>query len=325
MTNVKEDGQKLVNPVEVLAEAVKTFQRVMVNSQDHVIAAAVARAVSIAAMFPVDTLKTRLQASTGQMKNPLTVIFSEGNPYRGLLPSLAGQTPYGMLVFGSYQVYKEMFQNFFPQMGDRTRIVLAAVFGDITGSLWLCPSEVIKQQQQSGLYASFASAFQGALKQSGVAGLYKGYSGLVVRDVPFRVVQLVMYEECKKFWKERNKRETNDIENLVLGAVAGMVGGAATTPLDVVKTRLMTQGSTRTYKGALDCVKQTVQAEGIPGLFRGVGPRVLLIAPSCAIFFVAYEATIRALKRRSAERKNASISPVASASRSRGYQAPAPC
>lgn len=86
------------------------------------------------------------------MKNPLTVIFSEGNPYRGLLPSLAGQTPYGMLVFGSYQVYKEMFQNFFPQMGDRTRIVLAAVFGDITGSLWLCPSEVELNRKQKSSF-----------------------------------------------------------------------------------------------------------------------------------------------------------------------------
>lgn len=75
MTNVKEDGQKLVNPVEVLAEAVKTFQRVMVNSQDHVIAAAVARAVSIAAMFPVDTLKTRLQVRLPSRAAMLTLYW----------------------------------------------------------------------------------------------------------------------------------------------------------------------------------------------------------------------------------------------------------
>ena len=46
------------------------------------------------------------------------------------------------------------------------------------------------------------------------------------------------------------------------GALAGSITGVATTPLDVIKTRLMTQGSKRTYSGVIDCARKIGQQEG---------------------------------------------------------------
>ena len=46
------------------------------------------------------------------------------------------------------------------------------------------------------------------------------------------------------------------------GAIAGAVTGVATTPLDVIKTRLMTQGSKRTYSGVFDCARKIGEQEG---------------------------------------------------------------
>ena len=46
------------------------------------------------------------------------------------------------------------------------------------------------------------------------------------------------------------------------GSLAGAVTGIATTPLDVIKTRLMTQGSKRTYSGVFDCATKIAQQEG---------------------------------------------------------------
>ena len=45
--------------------------------------------------------------------------------------------------------------------------------------------------------------------------------------------------------------------------------GVVTTPLDVIKTRLMTQGSARTYNGVLDCAQKIWQLEG-PSAFLKV-------------------------------------------------------
>jgi hypothetical protein len=49
-----------------------------------------------------------------------------------------------------------------------------------------------------------------------------------------------------------------------------------TMPLDVVKTRLMTQSSTGQYKGLLDCLLTIAKDEGLLALFRGIGPRFLI-------------------------------------------------
>ena len=46
------------------------------------------------------------------------------------------------------------------------------------------------------------------------------------------------------------------------GAGAGAITGIATTPLDVVKTRLMTQGAKRTYSGVLDAFGKIWREEG---------------------------------------------------------------
>jgi len=57
--------------------------------------------------------------------------------------------------------------------------------------------------------------------------------------------------------------------------VAGTCGGIVVTlvghPFDTVKVRLQTQSSSNpTYSGAIDCVKKTLQWEGLGGLYKGV-------------------------------------------------------
>ncbi len=56
--------------------------------------------------------------------------------------------------------------------------------------------------------------------------------------------------------------------NEVAGAGAGMVTAICTTPLDVLKTRLMTQGAKKTYSGPLDCLSRILKEEGAAALFK---------------------------------------------------------
>lgn len=58
------------------------------------------------------------------------------------------------------------------------------------------------------------------------------------------------------------------------GAAAGAVTGILTTPFDVLKTRLMTQGSSGTYKHVGDCAVKIWREEGWKTFFK-VGCRVL--------------------------------------------------
>ena len=64
------------------------------------------------------------------------------------------------------------------------------------------------------------------------------------------------------------RTELKSAETSVIGALAGAVTGFATTPLDVIKTRLMTQGERGQYKGIVDCARQIYREEGTSAFLR---------------------------------------------------------
>uniref|UniRef100_W5L544 Solute carrier family 25 member 13 n=1 Tax=Astyanax mexicanus TaxID=7994 RepID=W5L544_ASTMX len=74
-----------------------------------------------------------------------------------------------------------------------------------------------------------------------------------------------------------------------LGSVAGAVGATAVYPIDLVKTRMQNQRSTGSfvgelmYKNSFDCFKKVVRYEGFFGLYRGLVPQLLGVAPEKAI------------------------------------------
>ncbi|EDO49787.1 predicted protein [Nematostella vectensis] len=94
--------------------------------------------------------------------------------------------------------------------------------------------------------------------------------------------------------------------HLVAGGVGGTVGAIATCPLEVVKTRLQSSVPTFyttttcmsnvgtvqvTYQkpsGVITCLQSIIRNEGVTALFRGLGPSLVGVAPSRAIYFSFY-------------------------------------
>lgn len=207
---------------------------------------------------------------------------------------------YRVLTFGSYEIYKQSLLNRFPDVKPAFIYALAAVLGDVTGSGWLCPSEVMKQQLQAGIYPSMGEALKGIWKKSGVGGFYQGFTGGLARDVPFRVAQLTTFEVTKSLYIRAKRSATHAngeggdvslsaLEAAICGAAAGSFSAAITNPLDKIKTLMMTD-TTNAYGGSVvACASKILKDEGVAGLFKGVVPRVTYIAPSVCIFFVTYE------------------------------------
>ncbi|KAJ2910803.1 mitochondrial aspartate-glutamate transporter agc1 [Coemansia aciculifera] len=75
--------------------------------------------------------------------------------------------------------------------------------------------------------------------------------------------------------------------NFAIGAVAGGIGAAVVYPIDLVKTRMQNQRSAvvgeMLYKNSIDCFRKVVRNEGILGLYRGLGPQLVGVAPEKAI------------------------------------------
>ena len=174
------------------------------EARKHLIAGAAARGVSTFLLYPLDTFKTRTQlsASARRVLEPLTLT----SLYKGVAGTLAGQIPYGMLVFGSYEVYKAKLVERYPAIKVGWLYLMAAVAGDLTGSIWICPFEVVKQNVQGGVHSTIVGAIRSILKESGPAGFYKGYLSQVLRDVPFRAVSLTTYEIMKSFYTSSLRR-----------------------------------------------------------------------------------------------------------------------
>ena len=280
----------------------QTFVNTIKDAKQHLIAAAAGRGTSILIMFPLDVIKTRIQ-------------LDHPNPFRmkGLLNgvggSLVGQIPYGALTFGSYEVYKDSLKKRFANRNPLFSYALAAVGGDLTGSVWLCPSEVVKSKVQAGIFENSLQACAEIFKTKGIRGFYQGYLGLAARDVPFRVCQLTSYEIVKGLYLKAKKKKNNNPDNnnkskksndlspleaAVCGAIAGTFSAAVTTPLDRIKTILATSA---TETSVVACASRILQEEGMNGLFAGLGPRVLYVGPSVTIFFIVYEATQQRLQQ----------------------------
>lgn len=80
-----------------------------------------------------------------------------------------------------------------------------------------------------------------------------------------------------------------------MGGSAGAAAAAATTPLDVIKTRMMCSASTRpTLRGAVAAVM--AEGQGARAFFRGVVPRAVSNGLNSAVFFCFFEA-IRRVRR----------------------------
>ncbi|KAF5202907.1 S-adenosylmethionine mitochondrial carrier protein [Thalictrum thalictroides] len=265
------------------------------------IAGGAAGGVVETALYPIDTIKTRLQAARGGGKIILKGLYS------GLAGNIAGVLPASAIFVGVYEPAKQKLLKVFPENLSAFAHLTAGALGGAASSLVRVPTEVIKQRMQTGQFTSAPNAVRTIVAKEGFRGLYAGYSSFLLRDLPFDAIQFCLYEQLRIGYKLAAKRELNDPENAIIGAFAGALTGAVTTPLDVVKTRLMVQGSANQYKGILDCVQTIVREEGPTALLKGIGPRVLWIGIGGSIFFGVLERTkILLAQRRPAIQKSES-------------------
>lgn len=285
--------------------------------RENLACGAIARFAQNASMYPIDTIKTRVQVArtvdsvtTERMGSHLRAAVAKGGLYRGLPLSLVGNVPYGMITFGLYETIKtELFGKRWKNVPKLLAIVTSACIGDAIGSLALTPAEVVKSKTQAGLYKSSMDAVTSIARRGGLRGFYQGYGAALSRDLPFRAIQLTLYENARQRYstwvKRRHTREMTAVENLLMGAVTGSATAAFTTPLDVIRTRMMSQspGTGAAYSSAVDCIVKSVRAEGVRSLYKGIVPRVGLIGPSAAIFFVSYEAAKTYFNNRQQKRR----------------------
>ncbi|XP_076607470.1 mitochondrial S-adenosylmethionine carrier protein [Chaetodon auriga] len=246
-------------------------------------------------LFPLDTIKTRLQSQQG---------FYKAGGFRGIyagVPSAAvGSFPNAAAFFVTYDFTKSLLGAggvlAAPHVAPVTHM-LAASLGEVVACLIRVPTEVVKQRTQASPSFTTYHMLLATLREEGVRGLYRGYRSTVLREIPFSLVQFPLWEYLKSLWSWRQGHTLYSWQAAVCGAFAGAVAAFVTTPLDVAKTRIMlAKAGSSTASGNIPLVLCDVwKSRGLRGLFAGSIPRVTFISAGGFIFLGAYEKVHRTL------------------------------
>ena len=275
----------------------------------HIAAGCFAASVVETVFYPIDTIKTRLQAARHGAK------VKWGDLYKGVGGNLAGVVPASAIFFAVYEPTKQSLSPHMPHGFEFGAHLIAATAAGLASSIVRVPTEVVKTRLQTGQFTTARAAVLGIALAEGTGGLFAGYGSFLLRDLPFDAIEFVSYEHLKSSAAVVLHRDVNELEGGLLGAAAGAVTGAVTTPLDVIKTRLMTQGPNGEYRGVWHCAATMMRTEGTRALFRGMGARVTWIGLGGGLFFAALEAAQNVLvpsrveKRAEARRKKTAPAP----------------
>mmetsp|Transcript_18664 Transcript_18664/g.63048 ORF Transcript_18664/g.63048 Transcript_18664/m.63048 type:complete len:277 (+) Transcript_18664:32-862(+) len=244
------------------------------------------------ALYPLDTIKTRLQAPQGFIK-----AGGFSGIYRGLSVTALGSAPGAALFFASYENAKTALEPMDAPVAFKH--VLAASCGELMACLVRVPTEVIKQRMQSTTGVSAMETMRGVVQDGGPLSMYRGFFATLLREVPFAAIQFPLYERLKLAMRG-NRPEDRSSDAALCGSVSGAFAAAVTTPLDVVKTRLMLGADIHgvAYLDIFDVIRRVYATEGWRAFYLGLAPRTMWIGIGGFVFFGAYEQSLSLMRMR---------------------------
>ncbi|XP_052858866.1 probable mitochondrial glutathione transporter SLC25A40 [Drosophila gunungcola] len=241
-----------------------------------------------------------------------------GALWSGLGPTLVSALPSTIIYFVAYEQFKAKYLQMYERHLNRspesrqldlrdTKMSLPLVIPMMSGvTARICavtgvsPIELVrtKMQAQRQTYAQMLQFVRNVVALQGVWGLWRGLRPTILRDVPFSGIYWPIYEYLKQQLGQRSQPSFS--LSFLAGVLAGSVAALVTTPFDVVKTHeqiefgervIFTDSPARDFgkKSTYSRLTAIYRVHGVRGLFAGCGPRLLKVAPACAIMISTFE------------------------------------
>lgn len=265
---------------------------------------------------PLEVVKTRLQ-----LQGELRARGSYQRLYRGVLQALwlVGRTDgvrglqKGLTVALLYQgLMNGVRLGFYSYTqasgltdGPGGSLIAGAAAGAL-GAFVASPAYLVKTHLQAQTVAAIAvghqhnhqsvsSAFLSIYRREGVMGLWRGVNGAVPRVTVGSAAQLSTFSSAKD-WVTR--AQWFSPHSCLIALIAAMISGVAVsitmTPFDVISTRLYNQPVDefkrgRLYSGFVDCLMKVCATEGIVGLYKGMMPVFVRLAPHTVLSMLIWD------------------------------------
>lgn len=130
------------------------------------------------------------------------------------------------------------------------------------------------------------------MREEGPAELYRGLTSSLIGVVPYAATNYFAYDTLRKAYKKAfTKEEIGNIVTLLIGSAAGAISSSATFPLEVARKHMQAGAlNGRQYQNMLHALASILEKEGLPGLYKGLGPSCIKLVPAAGISFMCYEA-----------------------------------
>ncbi|TFK74289.1 mitochondrial carrier [Pluteus cervinus] len=272
---------------------------------------------------PFDIVKVRMQTApkgtySGMLHCAGGILKHEGPLafYKGTLSPLLGIGLCVSIQFGALEYTKRFFasRNLLAGIGGENGMTLsgnqlftAGVIAGLANGVVSGPVEHIRirlqtQSNTNPTYRGPLDAVKKIYSAHGIAGIYKGQAVTLLRESTGYGVYFLTYEKLvqREMAAKGVRRDQISPTNSVLyGAAAGYALWFVIYPIDMIKSRMQTDGFTaatgRKYSSTLDCVRTVWRTEGLNAFTRGLTPTLIRSPFANGATFLGFEMASRLL------------------------------
>ena len=255
---------------------------------------------------PLDVVRVQMQVSqySGTM-DAIGSIAQRGGVvglYAGISAAWLRQFTYGAGRLGIYSYLLDRDKMSRPE-GELPSFGAKVLMGTVAGAMGAAigsPAELalVRMGADSSIadpalrrgYTSSIDCVIRVAREEGVTALWTGVTPTIVRAAFLNSSLLAITSQLKPEVASRTGWQQTDVKNMFISTfVASFFATACSQPFDVVKSRIQQASSPTAYAGMLDCMRQSVAAEGATVLWRGFTPAFIKLAPFSIISLTLLE------------------------------------
>ncbi|OLY79715.1 putative mitochondrial carrier [Smittium mucronatum] len=290
----------------------------------HFIAGGVAGAVSRTVVSPLERMKILFQVQDANRSSYSGVIGTLKKIWKeeGFLGYMRGNgtnviriVPYSAVQFATYERLKRLLMEKGKTELDTKRRLTAGAGAGIASVITTYPLDIVRTRisvQTGKIYENAASLpkdakgrpiippMPGIVKtfvkiyttEGGFRAIFRGLGATLTGVAPYVALNFQCYEVLRKFFTPAGESSPSGVNKLICGAIAGCIAQTFTYPLDVLRRKMQVASMSELelgYSSTWDALKKILATEGPKGLYRGLVPNYLKVAPAIGVSFWSYE------------------------------------